>query len=186
MDGVNLDAVDAGLAEQAGGLAEGLGALLNLGHGQRAGLIVLLPAVRRGGGAGAEVLGVHDELADLAHGGVVKHHAHQVVDAHGAAAARGQLDEQLRAGLVEVLHILLELAEHLLIGVEPAVAHDVAHPLHAGQDKAHVVARGLKQEVGGFLIEVTRLHPAKEAGAAHRTHDDAVLYLHIADFPGSK
>ena len=184
--GMDLNAVHPGLAQQARGLAEGLGALLDLGHGQRAGLVVLLPAVGRGRGAGGQVVGVHHELAGLAQGGMVEHHAHQVVDAHGTAAADGQLDKELGAGLVEVDHVVLQLGEHLLVGVEPAVAHDVAHPLHTGQDKAHVVTRGLQQEVGGLLVEVAGLHPAEEAGAAHGTHDDAVFDLHIADLPGGE
>ena len=186
MHGVYLDAVDAGLAQQAGGLAEGLGALLDLGHGQRAGLVVLLPAVRRGGGACAQIFGVHDKLARFSESRVVKHHAHQVVDAHGAAAARRQLHEQLGAGLVEVDHVLLELLKHALVGIEPAVAHDVAHPLHAGEYQADVVARSLQQEVSRFLVEVARLHPAEQRGSAHGTHDKAVLDLYIADFPRCK
>ena len=186
MHGVYLDAVHPGLAQQAGGLAEGLGALLDLGDGQRTGLVVLLPAVRRGGGACAQIFGVHDELARFSEGRVVKHHAHQVVDAHGAAAACRQLHEQLGASLVEVDHVLLELLKHALVGIEPAVAHDVAHPLHAGEYQTDVVARGLQQEMSRFLVEVARLHPAEQRGSAHGTHDKAVLDLYIADFPRCK
>ena len=183
---VDLNAVNAGLTQQPRGLAEGLGALLDFGNGERTGLVVLLPAVRRGRGAGSEVVGVHDKLADLAHAGVVEHHAHDVVHRHRASAADGELHEQLRAGLVEVDHVVLQLGEHLLVGVNPAVAHDVAHPLHAGQDKAHIVLRGLEQEVSRLLVEVAGLHPAEEARSAHGAHDKSVFDFHIADFPGGK
>ena len=46
MHGVDLNAVDAGLAQELRGLAEGLDALLYLLNGERLGLVVLLPAVR--------------------------------------------------------------------------------------------------------------------------------------------
>ena len=43
-------------------------------------------------------------------------------------------------------------------------------------------------ELGCFLVEAAagELKPAEQRGAAHGTHDDAVLDLHIADLPGGK
>src|SRR5699024_956567 len=64
--GVDLNAVDAGLAQELRGLAEGLDALLDLLNGERLGLVVLLPAVRSIGGGGAEILGIHDGAGQLA------------------------------------------------------------------------------------------------------------------------
>ena len=55
-----------------------------------------------------------------------------------------------------------------------------------GQDQANSVSGLLKQEVRRFLVEVAGLHPSEEGRAAHGAHDYAVLYLHIADFPGGK
>ena len=186
MYGVDLDAVNARLAQELRGLAEGLDALFYLLNGQRLGLVVLLPAVRRVGGGGTEVLGVHDRAGQLADDGMVKAHAYHVGNSHGTAAAGGQLDEQLGAGLVELLHVLGQGLIYALFLIQPAVAHDVTDPLHAGQDQANSVSGLLKQEVRRFLVEVAGLHPSEEGRAAHGTHDYAVLYLHIADFPGGK
>lgn len=186
VDGVDLDAVDTGLAQELGGLAEGGDALLDLLNGQRLGLVVLLPAVGRVGGGGAEVLGVHYRAGELADDRVVKAHADHVGDGHGTSAAGGQLDEQLGTGLVELLHVLLQGLVEALVVVQPAVAHDVAHPLHAGENEANAVSCLLKQEIGRFLIEVAGLHPAEQGRAAHGAHDYAVFDLHIADLPGCK
>ena len=186
MYGVDLNAVDARLAQQLRSLAEGLDALLDLLNGERLGLVVLLPAVRGVRSRGAEILRVHDRAGQLADNRVVKAQADHVGDGHRTAAAGGKLDEQLRAGLVELLHVLLEGLIYALVIVQPAVAHDVAHPLHAGEHQTYAVSGFLEQEVRGFLIEVARLHPAKERGATHRTHDYAVFDLNIADLPGCK
>ena len=90
---------------------------------------------------------------------------------------------------MELHHVLLQLLEHLVVLIQPLSAGDtqlVSDTLHTGQDQAHAVLCSVEQEVSGFLIEVIRLQPAEEGGAAHGALDDAVLYFHIADFPGSK
>ena len=184
--GVDLNAVDAGLAQELRGLAEGLDALLDLLNGERLGLVVLLPAVRSIGGGGAEILSIHDGAGQLADYRVIETQTDHIGDGHRAAAAGGQLDEQLRAGLMELLHVLLQGLVDALVLIKPAVAHDVAHPLHSGEHQADAVSGLLEQEVSGFLIKVAGLHPAEERGAAHRAHDYAVLDLDIADFPGCK
>ena len=189
MDGMDLNAVDPGLSQTLGGLTEGFHHLLDLGHGERTGLHVLGPAVGGGGGRGAAVLHVHYGAGQLVEYIVLGQHGHPAVDGHGAAHAGGQLDKQLSPGFMELYHILLQLLEHLVVLVQPLSAGDtqlVPDTLHTGQDQAHAVLRSVEQEVGRFLIEVVWLQPTEQGSAAHGALDDAVLYFHIADFPGCK
>ena len=189
MDSVNLNAVNAGLSQALGGLTEGHHHLLDLSHGEGTGGHVLSPAVGGGGGGGAAVLHVHNGACQLIEHVVLGQRGHPAVDGHGTAHTGGQLDEQLCPGLMELHHVLLQLFEHLVVLIQPLSAGDtqlVSDALHTGQDQAHAVLRPVEQEISGFLIEVIRLQPAEEGGAAHGALDDAVLYFHIADFPGSK
>ena len=61
------------------------------------------------------------------------------------------------------------------ITVDIVPEHETDAVLGAGQ-----------QEVRSFLIEVARLQPAKQRGAAHGALDNAVRDLDIANFPRSK
>ena len=58
--------------------------------------------VRSIGGGGAEILGIHDGAGQLADYRVIETQTDHIGDGHRAAAAGGQLDEQLRAGLMAV------------------------------------------------------------------------------------
>ena len=181
--GVHLDAVHARVLAHLCGLGERLHQLVDLLHGERAAHHAVRPAVRRGGRARKDVVHVEDGLAQRAEHLVLRHGHHQVVHGHRAAEARGDLDEQLRARLVEFLHVLFQLAELAGVLVQPAPAHRIADGGDARQDEAHVVLRALQKEVRGLLVKVVRLHPAEDGRAAHRAHHDAVLDLHIADLP---
>ena len=189
MDGMYLNAVDPGLSQTLGGLTEGFHHLLDLGHGERTGLHVLSPAVGGGGGGGAAVLHVHYGAGQLVEYIVLGQNGHPAVDGHGAAHAGGQLDEQLCPGLVELHHVLLQLLEHLVILIQPLSAGNaqlVPDTLHAGQDETYTVLGPVEQEVCRFFIEVVWLQPTEQGSAAHGALDYAVLYFHIADFPGCK
>ena len=186
MHGVDLNAVDAGLTQKLGGLAEGIDHLVDLLHGHGTGEHVLLPAVGSGGSGGAGEGDVDKGGGELAEQGMVVQLDHPGRDGHGTAEAGGQLDEELGPGLVELGHPLGELTEHGLVLIQPAAAHGIAHALHAGQDQAHAVLCALHQKVRGLLIEVAGLQPAKQRGAAHGTLDDAVFDFHIANLERSK
>ena len=83
-------------------------------------------------------------------------------------------------------HVVGELLEHLLVLIEPSAAHGVADTLHARKHQTDAVLGAGQQEVRSFLIEVARLQPAKQRGAAHGALDNAVRDLDIANLPRSK
>ena len=90
---------------------------------------------------------------------------------------------------MELFHVGLEFFEHAVVLPEPLAAgdtHGIANALHTGEDQADAVLRAVEEEVGGLLVEVVRLQPTKEGGAAHGTLYDAVRYFHIANLPRSK
>ena len=186
MDSVNFNTVDPGFLEELGGLCKGFDLIVNLLDGHGAGLDLIVPAVRRGRGGGGDIVKVGDGAGELTEHRVLEQKDHGLCDSHRAAHTRGELDEQLCAGLMELLHILLEILEHLLVLVQPTAADGVLDALHAGQDQADAVLRAVEQEVCRFFIEMARLHPAEQGRAAHGTLHDAVLDLHVADLPGGE
>ena len=170
MDSVDLNAVNTGLAQLLGGLAEGVDHLLDLLNGQGAGGNILCPAVGDLGGSGAAVLNVNDGAGDLVEQVVLMQNGHPAVDSHGAAHTGSQLNKQLCTGLVELNHVLLELLEHKVVLIQPLSAGDtklVFDTLHTGQDKANAVLCAVKQEVSSLLVEMVGLQPTEKGGAAH-------------------
>ena len=186
MHRVDLDTVNAGILQELGGLGKGVHHLVDLLHGQRAGLALGIPAVGGGGGGGGDVVHVQEGLAHGAEGLVLEHLDHDLVDGHGTAHTGGQLDKQLGASLVELRQPLGQVLEHLFVLVQPAAAHGVADTLHTRQHQAHVVLGAVQDVVGRFLVEVTGLQPAEQGRTAHRGLHDTVLDLHVADLPGGK
>ena len=186
VDSVDLNAVDTGLAQLLRGLAERIDHLVDLFHGHRTREHVLLPTVRGGGGGRAAVADVDHGSGERAEELVVVQGDHPGGNSHGAAETSGELNEQLRAGLVVLDHVVGELFEHLLVLIEPSAAHGVADTLHARKHQTDAVLGAGQQEVRSFLIKVARLQPAKQRGAAHGALDNAVRDLDIANFPRSK
>ena len=186
VDSVDLNAVNTGLAQQLRGLAERIDHLVDLFHGHRTREHILLPTVRGGGGGCAAVADVDHGSGERAEELVVVQSDHPGGDGHGAAEAGGELNEQLRAGLVVLDHVVGELFEHLLVLIEPSAAHGVADTLHARKHQTDAVLGAGQQEVRSFLIKVAWLQPAKQRGAAHGALDNAVRDLDIANLPRSK
>lgn len=114
MHRVDLDTVNAGILQELGGLGKGVHHLVDLLHGQRAGLALGIPAVGGGGGGGGDVVHVQEGLAHGAEGLVLEHLDHDLVDGHGTAHTGGQLNKQLGTGLVELRQPLGQVLEHLL------------------------------------------------------------------------
>ena len=184
VDCVDLNAIDTGIHELLCGLCKCVDLVVDLLYGHRAGLDLLVPAVGGRRSGSGYVVKVCDRACDLAEKRVFKQHYHGFCDSHGAAHTCGQLDKQLRAGLVELLHVNFKILEHLVVLIQPATENGILDALHAGQDETHTVLRTVEQEICGLLVEVARLHPAEQRCAAHRALDDAVGDLHIADLPG--
>ena len=189
MDSVDLNAIDACIAQLLRGLTEGFDHFLDLGAGHGTGLEILVPAVGGSGSGRAGVLNVNDGGSELVEEVVLGKVAHPAVDSHGAAEAGGELNKELGTGLVELFHVGLEFFEHTVVLPEPLAAgdtHGITNALHTGEDQADAVLRAVEEEVGGLLVEVVRLQPTEEGGAAHGTLYDAVRYFHIANLPRSK
>ena len=189
MDSVDFNAVNPSFSQALGGLTEGLNHLMDFLDGHRAGLDILSPAVGGGGGRGAGILHVHYRGGKLVEQIVLCQHGHPAVYSHRAAKASGELNEELRAGLMELIHIGLESLEHSVILIQPLSAgdtHGITHALHAGQDKADAVLRAVEQEVCRLFVEMVRLQPAEKGSAAHGALHEAVLNLHITNLPWCK
>ena len=183
---VDLHAVDASLAQQLRGLTERSDALLDLGSGEHLGVVALQPAVRGGGSGSGEVLHVQNGFCELVDDRILQNHLHHRRDGERTAAACCQLNEQLAAGLVEVLHVLCKFLIHSLVLVEPSVAENVTHPLHAGDNQTDIILCFLQEVVSRLLVKMVRLHPAEQGRAAHGAVGNAVFQFHIANFPRGK
>ena len=184
VDRVNLDPVNACVHAELGGLREGVDHLLDFLDGERARHNGVVPAVWRGAGGGGHVVDVEDGLHDGSEGLVFERLDHDVVDRETAAEPCGQLHEHFRAGLVKLVHKLLEFDEFPFALVEPLAEHHVADWRDAGKNQTDVVFRAVQQEFRGFFVEVVGLEPAEDRRAAHGGHDDAVFDFHVADLPG--
>ena len=189
MNGVNFNTVNTGIHESLRGLCESVDLVVDLLNGHGTGLDFVVPAVRSCGSGSGDVVKVGNGACDLTEQGVLEQGDHGLGDSHGTTHAGCELNKQLGTGLVELLHVNGKVLEQLVVLIQPLTAGDaqrIADALHTGQDQAHAVLRAVEQEVCGLLIEVVRLHPAEQRGAAHGTLDDAVGYFYVTDLPRCK
>ena len=189
VDCVDLNAVNAGVAETLCGLTESFDHFLDLGYGEGTSHNILSPAVRSGGAGCSGILNVDDGGSQLVEKVVLCKSGHPAVDSHGAAEACCQLNEDLGTGLVELFDPGFQLLEHGVILIQPLSAgdtHGVANALHTGEDKSDAVLCAVHQEVCSLNVEMVRLQPTEEGGTTHGALDYAVFDLHITDLPGGK
>ena len=186
MDRVDLNAVNTGLPQLLRGGAEVPDHLLDLLHGEGAGIQIVRPAVGRGGGGGAAVLHVHNGACQLVQQIISAQSCHPGGNGHGAAKAACQLNEQLSAGLVIFVHIGLQQTVHASVLIQPLSAHSVADGLHAGKNQAHAVLCSFKQKVRSLSVKVGGLQPAEQGCAAHGTLNNAVGNFYTSDLERSK
>ena len=186
VDSVDLDTVNACVAQHLCGLAECLDHLVDFLNGHGTGEHILLPTVRSCRCGSAAVAYVDDGGSDLVEDGILVQDDHPGGNCHRAAEACCQLDEQLGAGLVVLYHVLFELLEHSLVLVQPAAAHGITDTLHAGENKANALLSSLEQEISCLFVEMAGLKPAKQRGTAHGALDNAVLYFDIANLERSE
>ena len=186
MNGVNLNAVNACIHKLFGGLCECIDLIVNLFNGHGTGFYLVVPAVRSSRSRCGDIVKVCYGACKLTEQGVLKKGYHGLCDSHGASHAGCELDKELGAGFVELLHVNGKILEHLVILVQPAAKDRILDALHAGQDKADAVLSAVKQEISRLLIKMAGLHPAEQGCTAHRALDDAVGNLDIADLPGGK
>ena len=186
VDSVDLNAVNTGLTQLLCGGAEVPDHLLDLLHGEGTGVQIVRPAVGGSGSGSAAVLHVDDGAGDLVQQIVSAQSGHPGSDGHGTAKAACQLNEQLAAGLVVLVHIGLELTVHASVLIQPLPSHGVADGLHAGQNQTHTILCSLEQEVRGLGVKMRGLQPAEQGCAAHGTLDNTVGNFYISDFERSK
>ena len=181
-----LHAVHARFFAQLCRLRKGAHHLFDLLFRDGAALHVLRPARGQGGGRRADIGYVDDGSHERAEHSVFQEGDKWICDCEGTPESRRQLNEQLRARLVDLLHIRFELAEHSLIFIQPASAHKVFERSNAGNDEPDVVFRAFQKELRGDFIEVIRLHPAEQRRSAHRAENDPVFDLYVPYFPWRK
>src|SRR5699024_2763535 len=117
---------------------------------------------------------------------VFQQDAQAVGNGKTAAESGSELHKQFGAGGVQLFHVDFQVLEHSRIAVQPAAADGVTQGRNARNDQAHVVFGNVQKELRRHFVKVVGLHPAKQGGSAHGTHDDAVFDLHIADLPGGE
>ena len=184
--GMDFYTVDAGVAKLFRRFTKGFNHLVDFFDRHRAGIHAFNPTVRGFGSRCAAILNIEERLCELAKSGILEEVDHHAVNCHGSAKAGRQLNEQLSTILMKLGHPLGKFFEHAVILVQPALTHSIAHALHAGKHKAHIVFGSLQKVICSFLIKVAGFQPAKKRGAAHGTLDNAVFNLHIADLPRGK
>ena len=185
MYGVYFHTVHTCVPAELGGLGECLNDLVNLLHRHLRTLDVVCPAGFLRAGAGQLVGGVENRLEQSPRELILMQRCNQLGDCPGTAHTGGQLDEQLGARLVDLVHELLQFFEHFRILPEPLTPECVSQRCDSGDNQTNVVVGSFKKELCRFLIEMAagKLEPAEEGSAAHRAHDDTVLDFHVADFP---
>ena len=125
MDGVDLNAIDAGFLAKLGGLSKGGDHLLDLFDRQSPGRGLIGPTVRIGRGRGANAVDVEDGFRQETQELIGHHLLHRCGDGEGPAEAGGQLNEHLGARLMEFDHVVLQLLVHVLVAIEPFAKHRV-------------------------------------------------------------
>ena len=105
-----------------------------------------------------------------------------------ATHAGGELDKELCTGFMDLIHKFLQFLKHLGVLPQPATPDGITQRRNSGDDQSHIVVSALKKELGCLLIKLAagQLKPAEQRCATHRTQNNAVLDLHIADLPGGK
>ena len=181
--GVHLDAVDSGVAKHFCAVRERLHQAVDLADGHLAGGHLVRPAVGRGRRRRADLVEVHEGARQRAQKRVGVELLHGVGDGEAAPETGCELHEHLCPRGVQLLHEGLELLVHGAVLVQPLSADGVVDGLAAGKEQAHVVLGALHEEAGAVTVEVVLLHPAKDVGAAHGRHDNAILDLASADVP---
>ena len=134
------------------------------------------------------VLGVDNRLDKFADNLILVKLTYKVGDSPRASHTCGELDEELCAGLVDLVHEDLKLLEHLGVLPEPLAPEGVAKRRDAGDDKTYVVIRSLEEELCSLFIKAAagKLKPAEKRGTAHRAHYNSVFNLYVTYFPRCK
>ena len=188
VNGVYFNAVNACITAKLCGLCESFNDLMNLLYGHFGALDIVRPTGFLRAGASKLVIRVNDGLDQRAREFVFVERSNQFRDRPGTAHTRSQLNEELRARLMDLIHEFLQVLEHLRILPEPFAEEGIAQRCDTGDDQTNVVVCSFKEKLSSFLVEMATsdLKPTEKRRTAHGAHNDAVLDLHVTDLPGCK
>ena len=82
---------------------------------------------------------------------------------------------------MQLVHKRLHRLKHLWILPKPFVAHHAAQRRHAGDKEPDTVLGTVDIKLMGLGLELALGKPFHDGGAFHRTHDEAVFDLNLAD-----
>ena len=187
VDGVDLDAVDPDLLAAQGRLTERIHELVDhvlreLIHLDVRRPDVRQPLVRRA----PPPLGGDDLVGEVADGFVLDERLQQRRQDHGTSRARAQLEEHLRAALMDLIHDFLCRSEDFGVLVHPPFPDDADHRDESRDEQTDVVVHTVLVELFDALREAGLGLPLDHVRAFHRQHDHTVLDLDIAYLPGGK
>ena len=188
VNGMDFHAVNTRVFAELCGLGKGLDNLMDLFLGHLGADDVRCPAGRLRAGGCQLMAGVQNGLQDGSGELILVQRSNQFGNCPAAAHAGSQLDEELGTGLMDLVHEFLQLVEHLGILPQPLAPEGIPQRGNTGDDQANIILSPFLKQLCSFLVKLTagKLKPTEEGSATHGAHDNTVLDLHIADFPGGK
>ena len=185
---VNLNTVNTCVAAELCSLCKCLDDLVDLVLGHFGTDDVGCPTSRLLGGRCKLVACIKNGLKNCSCKLVLVKRAYKLGDCPGASHTCGKLNEELCAGLMDLVHKFLKLLEHLGILPEPLAPEGISKGSDTGDDKTYVIVCSLKEKLCSLLVKATagQLKPTKQRRTAHRTHNDTVFDLYVAYFPRGK
>ena len=188
VDSMDFHTVNTGIHTQLCGLGKGLDDLVDLLLGHLGYDNIRGPTGRLCTGRGQLVAGVKDGFHNCTGELILMQRANQLRDCPAAAHTSGQLDKELGTGLMNFFHEFSQILKHLGVLPQPLAPEGISQGCDAGDNQTNIIVCTLQEQLCCLFIEMTaaQFKPTKEAGAAHGTHNNAVLDLYIADLPGGK
>ena len=187
MHGVDLDTVDTDLLAAQRRLAKRIHELADHLRGELIHLDVRGPHVREPGVRSAPPpLGRDDLVGQVADRFVLDERFQQRWQDHRTSRARTQLEEHLRATLVDLIHDFLRRRKDLGVLVHPPLPDDAHHRDEPWDEQTDVLIHPVLIELLDAFREPGLRFPFDHVRAFHRQHDHAVLDLDVAHLPGRK
>ena len=164
MHRMDLHTVDSGRLAELCRLRKGINDLMDLLFGHLRTFDVVCPAGALRRRRSQFMRCIEHRLEQCTSKSILMQRCDQVGDRPRSAHAGRELDEQLCAGLVQLIHELLKLIEHLFILPQPLSPEGIAHRCNARNDQADIVLRSFQKQPGRFLIKMAprQLKPTKQ------------------------
>ena len=107
-------------------------------------------------------------------------------DSPRTAHTGGNLNKELCAVFMYLVHELFKLIELLLTLPKPFAEISITYGSDSGDDKTDIVLCLFNKESGSLFIEMVGLHPSEQRCTAHGAENDSVLDFNIANLPWGK